>query len=390
MSPPWKKLRGDELSAYAASIQASDQWGDFAKHLAKHGTLQDFNNFVERDRRPLEKCLAVFADHPTAALDWIVQHLQHSTQTDPKLISQTHYTIAKFVCDNMSQLGECARAVFQHIDLKKMERVHQRGIIKPLLHSGLHHIIEQDWEMYKPLLDSFTPAQLENHVMFAAYFGFNLHERIHWSPTYYKNTEDLFVACCVGGLLQAAKNLHLSEKKHAVIVEAFVKTSNPLNKIRAANCSEVLNHLWDTYPNTPWHSSLDVWHVLGVCPTLDQKIVGYFQRTAPHALEQHVGVLACKAVEDNNTPLFNVVFPFVPSEDQTEVVARALFSRRKAILKTVLALPNGEQVFHQTLNECSLRNETRQWAENFSSTLQRRALEKSIKTIDAPQMKRKM
>lgn len=391
MSPPWKHLRGTELSAYASSIDAADQWGNFAKHLAKYGTIEDFHRFVERDPKPAEKCLEVFASHPEAALDWLAQYLQNSkSDPDPKARSRAQYTVAKFVCEHTSAFGDTAHAIFEHIDLSSMERTHKVQLFKPLVYSGMHNIIEKNWEMYQPLMENLMPQDLTQHVMFSAHFGWNLHERINWHASYYKHSEELFVACCVGGLLSAAQRFYIAEKKFPVILEAFFKTANPTHKERAANCGEVLNYLWDTYPNIPWASSLDIWHVFGVSSVLDKKMAAHFKKTSPYALKQHASLLANKAIGENNLALFNVIFPHVPSDDKTEVVRCALIYRKKTVVKSLLALPDGDMLFHATLKDPAVNTETKAWAEQYYATLQRSALKKSIKTTATSTPKRKM
>ena len=392
MSPPWKHLRGTELSAYAASVHAADQWGRFANHLAKYGTIEDFHRFIERDPKPVEKCLEVFASHPQAALDWLAQYLHNSkSEPDPKARSRAHYTVAKFVCEHASVFGAAANAIFDHIDLNSMERTHKVQLFKPLVHSGMHNIIENNWEMYKPLIENLMPQDLNQHVKFSAYFGWNLHGRINWHASCYKHSEELFVACCVGGLLVAAQQFYITDKKFPVILEAFFKTANPMNKERAANCGEVLNYLWDTYPNIPWGSSLDIWHVFGVSSVLDEKMAAHFKKTSPYALKKHACVLANKAIEGNNLALLNVIVPHVPSDEKADVMHRALISRKKTIVKSLLALPEGDVLFHTTLKDPAVSTETRAWAEQWYATLQRSVLKKNIKTTTTtPATKRKM
>lgn len=390
MGRPWKHLRGEELSAYAASIHAADQWGDFAKHLATHGSVEDFHRFVELDCKPVEKCLEVFSSNPLAALDWIKKHL-NAPQSDPHQTSQTHAFVGKFVCEHMADFGDpaTATAIFEHINFNAMTKFHKIDLFKPLVSSGMHHIVEKNWETYKPLMEGLMEKNLANYVTFSAFFGFNLHDRINWRPSYYKDKEDLFVSCCVGGLVDELKNISLSEKKHAVIIDAFCKTVNPMHRERSENFERVLNHLWDSFPNTSWYSDNNVLQaILHTSPDLTQKIVQYFQKSVPHVFHCYVNSIALKAIVYKNKSLVKTLIPLVAQSDLAEVVDCIIRRRQKYAVEAILSLPNGDRICQERFN--TYKDESRLWAEQAYNTLQASRLKKTLKMKGSPAPKRKM
>lgn len=390
MSRPWKHLRGEELSAYAASMHAADQWGAFAKHLAAHGTVQDFHHFVERDSKPVEKCLEVFSSNPVAALDWIKKYL-NTPQSDPHNLSRAHLFVGKFVCDHLSGFKDpkSAHAIFEHIDFAAMTKFHKIELFKPLVCGGLHFVIEKNWDTYKPLMEGLMKSKLANYVTFSAFFGFNLHDRINWRPSHYQNKHDLFVSCCIGGLVDGLKYISVSEEKHLLLIDAFCKTVNPVHRERSENFERVLNHLWDTYPNTPWHQEGRVLQAIRhTSPQLAQKIVHYFQHNAPHTLHIQANIIARKSLADKNKELFKIVAPFVGQDSLPEVVESVICYRQKFAVKTIVSLPNGDQIFAKMMT--SYKGEDRQWAEHAYNTLQASRLKKTLTIEGVSSAKRKI
>lgn len=389
MSPPWKRLRGEELSAYAASVHVADQWGAFAKHLAIHGTVQDFHHFVERDRKPVEKCLDVFSSNPVAALDWIKKYL-NAPQSDEYNLSQAHLFVGKYVCEHMSSFqNQTADTIFEHINFDALTKVHKTDLFKPLVSSGMHHVIEKNWNAYKPLIEGLMKSKLENFVNFSAFFGFNLHDRINWRPSDYQKKQDLFVSCCIGGLVDELKYLRVSEEKHLILIDAFCKTVNPIHREHSQNFERVLNYLWDTYPNTHWHEDGRVLQsIRHTSPQLTQKVVHYFQHNAPHTVRIQASIIACKSLADKNKNLFTVMAPFVGQDALPEVIDSIICHRQKCAVKTIVSLPNGDQIFAKMMT--SYKGEDRQWAEHAYNTLQASRLKRTVKAQGVSTAKRKM
>lgn len=389
MSPPWKRLRGEELSAYAASIHAANQWSPFAKHLATHGTVEDFHHFIERDRKPVEKCLEVFPSNPVAALDWIQKYLT-TPQSDPHNLSQSHLLVGKYVCEHMSSFEkQTADAIFEYINFDALTKFHKLDLFKPLVSSGMHHVVEKHWGAYKPLIENLMKSRLEGFVTFSAFFGFNLHDRINWCPLHYQKKQDLFVSCCIGGLVDELKYINISEEKHLLLIDAFCKTVNPIHRERSQNFESVLNYLWDTYPNTPWYEDGRVLQAIRhTSPQLTQKIVNCFQNNAPHILRIQGNILACKSLGEKNKDVFNAMVPFVGLDDLPEVVGTIIRHRQKFAVKTIVSLPNGDQMFAKTMT--SYKGEDRQWAEHAYNTLQASRLKTTVKAQGVSTAKRKM
>lgn len=389
MSPPWKRLRGEELSAYAASIHAADQWGDFAKHLATHGTVEDFHHFVERDCKPVEKCLEVFSSNPLAALDWIQKYLT-TPQSDVYNLSQSHLFVGKYVCEHMSSFeNKTADAIFEHINFETMTKLHKVELFKPLISSGMHHIVEKHWGAYKPLIENLMKGKLESFVTFSAFFGFNLHDRINWRPNPGQHKHDLFVACCIGGLVDGLKYISPSEKKHVLIIDAFCKAIDPIHRERSEKFETILNHLWDHYPNTPWHDDHRVLYAIRhTSPQLEQKILNHFQQKANYILRHHAAAIVLQAITHKNKSLVNTLLPLMDQQHFSEVIDCIILRRQKYAVETVLSLPNGDQVFRDHLS--AYKGENLQWGEHTYNTLQASRLKKTLKTQNAPAPKRKM
>lgn len=349
MGHPWKHLRGEELSAYAASIHAADQWGNFAKHLAAHGKVEDFHRFVERDCKPVEKCLEVFSSHPVAALDWIKKYLQ-TPQSDTHNMSQSHFFVGKFVCDHMAYFGNrtTANTIFDHINFEGLQNTHKIQLFKPLVSSGMQHIVERNWELYQPLFQNMND-KVADYVVFGAFFGFSFKHRINWRPSYYKHKEDLFVACCVGGLMDTAKEMQLPNTKHNVILDAFLRTLHPPGS-RAKNFKSVLKCLWESYPETPWHTDERILStVLHAPPQLSEKIIDYFHRHAPGTVEKRAGSIACKAIERKNLRLLNLITPFISIKALPEVIYFTVGEHNESIIEVLIELPEGDKVFKDSL-----------------------------------------
>lgn len=393
MSKEWKHLRGAQLSAYATSVQASDQWHDFVKHLAKHGNEQDFHNFINGSFQPLLKCLEVFDSHPAAAFLWVQQYVEQQTRqsNNPKEISATHYAIASFACENPDGFSTVSsNEILNLVDWRAMDPIKQKFLIKDLVANRWSHVIEQNWEMYKPIFEKMMPIDCQQHVMFCAHFGFDLHARINWRPSTPLQSKDLFIACCVGGLLNSIQDLHFPEHRHNVIIKAFEKTASDLEMgTSAQNIQNVLNYLWEAYPNTPWHRSSNLLPVLTAAdPLLMQKVIDHVHINEPTKLTSLAHKIALEAIDKKSTALFKAIAPHLLSEHHSEIIIASVNARQTAMVKQLLNKPGIADVFHTTVQTCKPKSQ--EWAQNLYNTLQRSVLHKTTKSAGANHAKRKM
>lgn len=282
MNNKWENLRGQDLSAFITNeftnefIKNTDQEPhDFYKHLGQYGTVEDFNNVMEEYRQhcpyshTFGQSLSLAKHFPQAAKQWLIAEL-------PKVPSSydahAQYAIVISVIYGLS------KDFLDFANFNKMSFAHFDYLFLELVRTNLKDVVETHWDLFVPSMVNRT----DQKVIEAAAVGLDLAPRINWQPTE-KNSEEYFMCCCQGGLLDNAKNIKVSSSSPA-IGAAFRSTldSHP------QNMEEVLEYLWETYPDTPWYKEKNILSkVYRESPSFVPRFIEHFKIHAPGMLPEN-------------------------------------------------------------------------------------------------------
>lgn len=371
----WSQLRGEELSAFAASPAAKDEGEDFAAHLENYGSEQDFYNVIEQFEKPLIQCFNVFYAHPTAASNWLSNKLATSSS------STDHFNAAMRIAHDALYLRSSSAKMVDILDFVDHHKVlpeHRSILFESLVRGHLFDALQKHWDVYQPT----AQKNAKEYVLLAATHGWDLRSHLNWSPKPHE-IDEYFQACCEGGLLECAQQWNITD--HNTLTESFASTA--VRSFPPAH--DVLNYLWDNHPNTRWESNKDVLKaIVYMPPDLAQKVVDHHHQCAPQKMEKEAVWLTSYAIEENNSVLFDCVFPHLNPKDHYKAMATAIGYRKKVWLKTLLQKPNAQKNFHKALKASDASHQ--QWAAEVYANMQNTTLRKQLKNIPAAVVKRKM
>lgn len=320
MSQRWKHLQGDKLAAFAASPKVLQETPNLIAHLAKHGTVDDFNNVINQYQMPVQYCAHVYRRFPQAAEQWLLNALKAGE-------ALTHYEVVRGVLSN-----DVPKKILPHIDFTVLSEDQLENVFLPLMRNDLKEHVIKNWKVFAPVASNTSNSNQK--VLEAAAKGWDLAALINWSPTS-DNRDVYFKCCCQGGLLEQAKRSP-APTTAATIGNAFVETCIQHPK----NAEEVLSYLWDTYPNTPWYGFKNILsRVCTVAPTLTEKMVAHFKIHAPDSLRNEAFKISCFAAGHGKIDLMHQFLPYVHPLQHHDVVENAITCKNKDALKSLLALP---------------------------------------------------
>lgn len=371
MSQRWKNLRGAELAAFAASPQALHESANLIAHIAKHGTVDDFNNIINQHQDPVKYCTLVYRRFPQAAEQWLLNALSATDDNTPL----THYEVVLGVLTH-----DLPKRLLPHVNFSLFSRQQLENVFVPMVRNNLKDQIVKNWDLFAPVATSNSNPK----VLEAAAVGWDLATLINWSPP--TDIQDIyFKCCCQGGLLDQAQHCGMPSTP-TTVGEAFIQTCiNP-----PKNAQDVLKYLWDTFPHTPWHIfNHIVARLCTVSPTLTKKMVEHFKIHNPEGLKEEARLICCFAAVHGNVELLEMLLPFVDPTLHNEVVANAINKRQKAALKTLLSFPNITIDWQQN-TLYFLPSLSKQWFEEFVSHEQAKILTTAITPSALHTRKRKI
>lgn len=320
MSQRWKHLQGDKLATFAASPKVLQETPNLIAHIAKHGTVDDFNNVINQHQTPVKYCTHVYRRFPHAAEQWLLNALNAGE-------ALTHYEVVRGVLAN-----DVPKKFLPQINFSVLSDDQLENVFLPLLRHDLKEHIIKNWNVFAPV--TRNTSNVNQKVWEAAAKGWDLAALINWSPTS-DNRDVYFKCCCQGGLLEQAKRSPVPTTL-ATVGHAFIETCMKHPK----NAEEVLKYLWDTYPNTSWHVFDHILsRVCTVSPTLTEKMVAHFKTHDPQSLTDEARNISCFAAAHGKVDLMHQFLPYVHPTLHHEVVANALECKNKNALNSLLALP---------------------------------------------------
>lgn len=371
MSQRWKYLQGDKLAAFAASPKVLQETPNLIAHIAKHGTVDDFNNVINQHQTPVKYCTQVYRRFHQAAEQWLLNAL--SAEEDTAL---THYEVVRGVLSN-----DVPKKFLPHINFTLLSEDQLENVFLPLLRNDLKEHIIKNWKVFAPVASNTSNSNQK--VCEAAAKGWDLAALVNWSPTS-DNRNLYFKCCCQGGLLEQAKRSP-NAPTFEVVGRAFIETCIKHPK----NAEDVLNYLWNTFPNTPWHVFSQIMsRVCTVSPTMTEKMITHFETHNAQGLKEEAREISCFAAAHGKVDLMHQFLPYVHPTLHHEVVANAIECKNKDALKSLLALPGDTLHWEYVLQ--FLTPWSRQVLEEYKNVEQAKLLSAAIvpSTIHTP--KRKM
>ncbi len=360
----WKTLRGTELSDFATTARAQALGADFALHVAKYGTQRDYHAFINASSTPLETCTEWFFASPSASSAWLISYLQ--TSTDP----YTHLNTALHVLSNVELLLQenCdPHQILAHVDFANIPEEENLGVFHALVYAAAFDLIRDHWDVYEKAIQN----DLGENVIFSAQWGLDIRTRVNWNPTTPDETHAYFTACCRGGLLERVKQVSIDPKERRVLRNSFVLSiSNPY-------AYDVLEHLWQAYPDTHWHQEDLILHaVCNIAQPLRQKVIDYFIKQRPNISHNILTTLASTAISNRKPDIYKSVFPYIPVKNYPNLMRTAILHRHKSVLNKLLQHPKASKLFDEALNGSEPSNQ--QWALDVFAQAQNKTLVKAI------------
>lgn len=360
----WKTLRGPELSEFATTASAQDLGADFALYVAKYGTQQDYHAFLNASTTPLDTCTEFFLASPSASSSWLISHLK--TSKDP----YTHLNAAHHILSNVETLltENCdPYEILACVDFTNIPEDENLGVFHALLYAAAFDLIRDHWDVYEKAIQN----NVAENVLFAAQWGLDIRTRVNWEPTSQGDTHAYFTACCRGGLLSRVKELSIDPQERKLLRNSFVLS------ISNAYAYDVLEHLWEAYPNTHWYQEDLILHaVYNIAQPLRAKVIDHFVTQRPNVAQEILTTLASSAVSNRNTDVYKAIFPYVPVKNYPKLVQTAILHRHKSVLKNLLQHPKVVQLFNKTLSESEPTNQ--QWALEVFAQVQNTKLSKAL------------
>lgn len=371
MSQRWKHLQGEQLAAFAASPKALKETPHLIAHIAKHGTVDDFNNVINQHQNPVAYCVQVYRRFPQAAEQWLLNALNRVDENT----ALTHYEVLRGVLAN-----DVPKKCLPHLKFAVLSHDQLEDVFLPLLRNGFKTHIETNWGVFASVVRG-SSANVK--VLEAAAVGWDLAGLINWSPT--SDTRDMyFNCCCQGGLLEQVKHT-LPPTTWEVVGEAFVNTCIK----RPKNAEDVLNYLWNTFPQTPWHMFNKIMsRVCTVSPTLTEKMLTHFKTHASDSVMDEAYTVACVAAYHGKVDVMHKFLPYVHATQHHNVVSNAMESKNKDALKSLLALPG--DTLHWKYIMHFLPPWSKQRLEEYMTAEQAKVLRASIGSNSLPTPKRKI
>lgn len=365
MSKKWNKLKGADLSGFAASQDAQQADGGFLLYLRKHGRASDIHTYINNSCDPVEKCMDVFPFSPHVAQQWFINTLNSAPNAD------TNFKIALHTVENIPLLklnNIDHTTVFNCIDFSNIPPEHCEVMFRVLVEQGEFDLLRTHWETYKTAIQS-NP---EDNVIYAAERCLDIRTRVQWSPQTSDQKERYFTACCVGGLIARAKECKIAPSNKKLLRDTLllVCLRNPYN-------DEALQYLLDEYPKSQWFKEDWILNATSkVSSSVRQKIVQHFHHHAPTFFNNNVVGMIHMAVQEKNMAVFDDLFAYISPDDFPLLMRAAVHSKNTKALTKLLKQPNSSTYFAAALNNVDPKLE--KWANDLACKLQNATLRKEV------------
>ena len=367
MSKKWNKLKGADLSAFAASDAAHDTDGSFLLYLSKHGTMSDIHAYINTAHDPVEECIDVFPFSPHAAQQWFINTLNNApdASTTFKIALHTFENIPFLLLNKIDHapLLEC-------IDFSNIPPDRYETMFRLLANAGEFDLLRTHWNTYKTAIEN-NP---EDNVIYAAEYCLDIRTRLPWSPQNSDQLQRYFTACCAGGLIERAKECKIESSNKKLLRDTLllVCLRNPYN-------DEALHYLLDEYPKSQWFKEDWILNATAkVSSSVRQKIIQHFHHHAPTFFNNNVVGMIHMAVQEKNKAVFDDLFPYLSSDEYPMLMTVAAHNKNTKVFTKLLKQPNGSTYFAAALN--TINPKLQKWANDRACEVQNRTLRTEVKT----------
>ena len=369
----WSGYRGEALTAFATSCPKFEpqEQKDFAVHLEQHGTAEDFAAWAAADPSFWSRynALGLFAHCPTVSSPVLIQTLKNSLDSD--LHKATVYELLLLKPES----APLVQNVLPHINYSLFSSSDLSHLLYYMMGARFCDVLDTHWSVFKPIIEQ----RLQQNIVDAARVGWDLRSKIEVTPS---NPSKYFEACCEGNLLHRIQELAGTPIKTASITRGFYKAAKN-------NHENVVRHVWDTYPNTPWHGDQKSTSVLTAVPYVSweiaQKILDHCLHHDPEQLSEIRDTLLHLAIGQKNTPLFAFLEPYAYNTELYPLYKEAVVCEFEEAVVMLLRRPDSHSLFHLVLND--FRNDYLnwtpqiQWAESVYSHHQKGVLSAEISHV---------
>lgn len=316
----WSILRGSELSSFAASTNVQQISQAFVKHLAQHGTTSDFEAYINQQVNPIEKCFAVHYLFPQAAQAWLITQL--STQATAQDTANLHYHITQQIIEK-----NLPKKMFKYVDFEKMTQVQHKTLFFKLVCNSFQSNVVENWNVFKKVCAK-TP---KDYYLYALSYGLDLGDHIAWTAQNTYERDQYFVACCSGGFLDRATQMHASNQ--AMAVDAFAGVL----KNRPPKAHEILEYVWVSHPTAPWHTQILLRPLANFSLPLANKLMEYYKTYDQNMHQDAAMDLIEHAIETKNKDLVKFILPHIKPRDRVEMLVLATTTKHRPSIEVILA-----------------------------------------------------
>lgn len=316
----WERLRGADLSAFAASNSVQEISQAFVKHLAQHGTHEDFFSYINQQTNPTDKCFVVHHFFPQAAQAWLIDQLLHAHTVQQT--ANLHYKITHQIIDD-----NLPKKMLQHIDFTTMTQVQHKTLFFELISNDFHSLVTENWNVFEKVCAK-TP---QDCYLYALSYGLDLGDHIAWSAKTAHERDQYFVACCTGGFLDRITQLRATNE--AMAVDAFAGVL----RHRPANALEILDHVWTSHPSAPWHTQIFLRPLAKFSLPLAHNLIKYYKITDKHLYNSAALDLLEHAVETKNKELVEFAVPHIKPRDRVEMLVVATATHHRPSIEIILS-----------------------------------------------------
>lgn len=348
MSAAWEYLHNEDLSAFIAQGLAANESEDFALHLEQYGTVDDFTTWIHsRNSSWVMQACQWLPYCPTLAQHSIIEALNtdaianiHNEAMNAVIRARTLQCIDVAVAQNI-----CAHITYQKTPLNWRAQT-----FTALLEVGAVDVIVNNADVFGPVIN----ANPDQACIQAAHAGWDLATHMAVEPPL---NSGYFISCCVGGLIERAKQCNISPTDHKTLCTAFTLSLYRTNSLTPSN-DKSLKYLWESYPSTPWYKDTQILNFVNHAPlSLLPKILEHYDTHAPGVLRKMATSLACNCLERDDLPRFNLLYAFSNPTEHDNVFYSAIAYKRKDALLQLLDEPEGTTNFFQRFKYMQFRRE---------------------------------
>lgn len=365
----WDNLVGKELSAFAASANVQQISQAFVKHLAQNGTTSDFEAYINQQVNPIEKCFAVHHLFPSAAQSWLIAQL--SAQTTAQDTANLHYHITQQIVDN-----NLPKKMFKYVDFEKMTQVQHNTLFFKMVSNSVPSKVVENWNVFKKV----CAKNPKDYYLYALSYGLDLGDRIAWTANTQHERDQYFVACCSGGFLDRIK--HLQTTNQAMAVDAFASVL----RNRPPNAHEILDYVWNTHTNAPWHTNVLLRPLANLSLTLANKLMEYYKIHDKNLYNSAALDLLEHAIETKNKNVVKFALPHILPRDRVDMVVLPATTKHRPSIEIILSSFKPKD--HHTVLHW-IPHEHKNTVSEILSQLQAQRIEEHLPTVMTKSIKKR-